>query len=176
MSLYERASIYTLRSEVVNGYNLMARNDNLMSEKAFATLKSMSMCPDVPDRLFIDWFHRNASFQWGIVDTNGVMLDSCFVHETKDRNLVALMELPFKKYMLMFAVEFGQNQYMECVRFCNFFCVWFYRKDAAIQSLRIVDRWENMYKHIKEHERVKRKMHPLGEFMRRFVEKDEDLS
>lgn len=71
MSLYERASIYTLRSEVVNGYNLLARNDNIMSEKAFNTLKSMSVCPDVPDKLFISWFNRNTTINWGVMGRNG---------------------------------------------------------------------------------------------------------
>lgn len=175
MSLYERASIYTLRSEVVNGYNLLARNDNIMSEKAFKSLKSMSMCPDVPDKLFLNWFNENATIRWGAMDTRGNILDFPQIDEVTDRNIVALMNLPFKRYMLLFAIEFGQNQYMESVRFCNFFCEWFYRKNAAMQSLRIVDRWENMYKHIKEHERIKRKMHPQGEFMKRIIEIDEDL-
>jgi hypothetical protein len=137
-------------NEIVNGYNLLwvtGEGEPLLSYAKFMLmLAEVSTTPSPSDEDFLKTLHTNCCSDWGRMSLNGEGYGGPYWNAeigtderedaynlTRDMNFKALMQLPFHRCLILFSIDIGCAIRLECVRYCNSFCVWFERTRAMLQ-------------------------------------------
>lgn len=140
--------ITTSESEEVNGYKLYAAKHNFISYDHFYIFVDLMNSNKI--WTFAEWREAMISIccgawykcnpqgeyyqgYWKYPANSHQRINACDL--TFEDNCRAMWDLPFSKDMLLETIKLGCLNYMECVRYSNFVCVWVQRKLLSTQLL-----------------------------------------